>query len=236
MKQQLLNIYMNGIHVGKLEKSIQGAINFTYHQAWLDAPGARPISLSLPLINKAFTGDIVYNFFDNLLPDNTQIRGRIQAKFHVATNHPFDLLARIGKDCVGAIQLIQDESSPLTQSIQYKAVSEKKIANILRAYQSNPLGMSDDFEDFRISIAGAQEKAAFLYYKNKWNVPTGETPTSHIFKLPIGVIQHQQLDLSDSCENEWLCSQIAKAFGFKVADCRIETFEEVKVLIVERFD
>ena len=53
--------------------------------------GARPISLSLPLINHLFEGDVVYNFFDNLLPDNPQIRARIQTKFHVATNQPFDL-------------------------------------------------------------------------------------------------------------------------------------------------
>ena len=46
-------------------------------------------------------------FFDNLLPDNSQIRARIQAKFNITTNQPFDLLASIGKDCVGAIQLVE---------------------------------------------------------------------------------------------------------------------------------
>ncbi len=44
------------------------------------------------------------------------------------------------------------------------------------------------------------------------------------------------MDLSDSCENEWLCAQIAQAFGLPVAHCEIIYFEEVKVLAVERFD
>jgi len=54
--------------------------------------------------------------------------------------------------------------------------------------------------------------------------------------LPIGFISQQQIDLSDSCENEWLCSQIAAAFGLAVANCYIAYFEDVKVLVVERFD
>tara|TARA_R110002110_G_scaffold257491_1_gene473487 strand:+ start:17696 stop:19003 length:1308 start_codon:yes stop_codon:yes gene_type:complete len=234
--KRTLNIYMNGILIGRLVKNIQGGLLFAYDQTWLNTAGARPISLSLPLVKTSFQGDIVYNFFDNLLPDNPQIRGRIQTKFQIQTNHPFDLLANIGKDCVGAIQITEDEPSGLIKSIQSKALNEESIANILRGYQHNPLGMNDDFADFRISIAGAQEKAAFLFHNKKWHMPLDETPTSHIFKLPIGIIQHQQLDLSDSCENEWLCSQIALAFGFKAAACSIEYFEDIKVLVVERFD
>lgn len=236
MKNRLLNIFMNGVHVGILEKNKQGALRFAYKQSWLDMPGARPISLSLPLIASPYVGDIVYNFFDNLLPDNLKIRRRIQSKFHISSNHPFDLLASIGGDCVGALQITDDDQINFSSTIEAKRLSENKIASILRGYQTNPLGMTDDYEDFRISIAGAQEKAAFLYHKRKWHIPLGATPTTHIFKLPIGNIAHQQLDLSESCENEWLCSVIAKAFGFSVPDCYIEYFEDVKVLIVERFD
>lgn len=198
--------------------------------------GARPISLSLPLLDKTFSGDMVYNFFDNLLPDNLDIRRRIQAKFHVMSGHPFDLLAKIGKDCVGAIQILDTDEQGFSKTIKYETLTSVKIAKILKAYKSNPLGMSNEFADFRISIAGAQEKAAFLRYHNTWNIPIDETPITHIFKLPIGFIPHQQIDLNDSCENEWLCAKIAKEFGFAVAECQIEYFDNLKVLIVERFD
>src|SRR5690242_15368094 len=92
-----LNLLMNGILIGKLEKSSRNGLSFLYDEKWLRTPGARPISLSLPLVNQPFYGDVVYNFFDNLLPDNPQIRARIQAKFQVHTNQPFDLLASIGR-------------------------------------------------------------------------------------------------------------------------------------------
>lgn len=227
---------MNGVLVGHLEKTGKNELSYWYDQTWLNTPGARPISLSLPLVERIFSGDVVYNFFDNLLPDNPQIRTRIQAKFNIATSHPVDILASIGKDCVGAIQVIDGEIPNSIKSIHAEPVTNKEIANILRGYQSYPLGMIDKDSEFRISIAGAQEKSAFLFHKNAWCRPLGETPTSHIFKLPIGYITHQQLDLRNSCENEWLCTQIAKAFGIPTADCEILHFEAVKALVVKRFD
>ncbi|KTC79956.1 HipA protein, DNA binding regulator [Legionella cherrii] len=235
-KNQTLYVLMNGILVGMLEKTAQGGLRFTYHHDWLTQAGSRPISLSLPLINPTYSGDVVYNFFDNLLPDNQQIRARIQARFQIATSQPFDLLAGIGRDCVGAIQLVTAPLVEFEKKIKFKPVGEQKIASILRNYRINPLGMSQEDEDFRISIAGAQEKTAFLYHENQWCEPLQETPTTHIFKLPIGVIAHQQMDLSDSCENEWLCSLLAKSYGLPVADCNILHFEDVKVLSVKRFD
>lgn len=235
-KKQKLQICMNGILIGFLEKTNQGGLTFTYTQEWLDTAGARPVSLSLPLINQVFVGDLVYNFFDNLLPDNPYIRTRIQAKFQVSTDQPFDLLAKIGRDCVGAIQIIEGELPVFKKEIDCEPLHEEQMASILRNYKNNPLGMTDIDKDFRISIAGAQEKTAFLYYKNNWCRPIRETPTTHIFKLPIGYIPEQNIDLSDSCENEWLCSQIARGFGLPVASCEILNFEDTKVLSVERFD
>jgi len=233
---RLLNVMMNGILIGQLEKTTKNELIFTYDPSWLNTSGARPISLSLPLVNQTFSGDVVYNFFDNLLPDNPQIRARIQTKFNIATSQPFDLLASIGKDCVGAIQMIEGDAPSVKRKINSEPLNEKEIANILRGYQDYPLGMVDNASEFRISIAGAQEKSAFLSYQDKWCRPLGETPTTHIFKLPIGFIKHQQMDLSDSCENEWICMQIAKAFGLPSAKCEILYFEDVKVLVVERFD
>lgn len=235
-KAQILNVLMNGILVGSLTKTNNASLTFSYDPAWLTTLGARPISLSLPLIDQPFTGDVVYNFFDNLLPDNPHIRARIQAKFQVATHHPFDLLASIGKDCVGAIQIVAGPLMALKKEITCIPITTKEIAAILRGEQNYPLGMQGLDDQFRISIAGAQEKTAFVYHNGKWNQPRGTTPTTHIFKLPIGFIPHAQMDLTDSCENEWLCAQIATAFGLPVAKCKIVYFGKVKVLVVERFD
>ncbi|MDP6979782.1 MAG: HipA domain-containing protein, partial [Myxococcota bacterium] len=89
-------------------------------------------------------------------------------------------------------------------------------------------------DDFRISLAGAQEKTGFLWHEGAWHRPVGATPTTHIFKLPIGSVQG--MDLGDSVENEWLCLRIAKELGFRVPEAEIATFEDTKALVVERFD
>jgi len=106
---QKLFIYMNGLRVGRLDKEKQGGLIFSYDPLWLSTSGARPISLSFPLADKAYSGAVVYNFFDNLLPDSADIRLRIQQRFKILSNHPFDILSQIGKDCVGALQFSKED-------------------------------------------------------------------------------------------------------------------------------
>ena len=93
-----LTVAMNGIEIGTLSLARSGAMAFQYRREWVDRPGARAVSLSLPLSTAAYRGERVYNFFDNLLPDSEAIRARMQARFRVPTRHPFDLLASIGRD------------------------------------------------------------------------------------------------------------------------------------------
>jgi len=233
-----LYVFMNGELIGKLYKSHKGSLIFIYTDSWINTPSARPISLSMPLVDREFSGDVVYNYFDNLLPDNKNIRDKIQKKFQIKTSHPFDLLANIGRDCIGAIQIVPENHEDFKKEIIARPLQHTEIAKILKGYQDYPLGMVNIEDDFRISIAGAQEKTAFLYEQGQWCLPLSTTPTTHIFKLPIGFINNfrQQMDLTDSCENEWLCSKIAENFGIPVAPCEILYFEDVKVLSIRRFD
>jgi serine/threonine-protein kinase HipA len=227
---------MNGRLVGFLQKLPSGAMTFQYSAEWLETIGARPVSLSLPLRASPYKGTQVYSFFDNLLPDNERIRARIQARFQVENSHPFDLLSAIGADCVGAIQLGQEQDLKKIDVTTAQVLSTAEIAKLLKGYRVSSIEMNEEVEDLRISIAGAQEKTALLWYQGQWCRPIGPTPTSHIFKLPIGSIAKNNIDLSESCENEWLCLEIAKAFGFPTAHTQIQYFEDVKVLVVERFD
>lgn len=230
-----LFIYMNGYEVGEYIQRRSGTQEFIYSDSWLEQRAAIPISLSLPLTDKTHKGDVVYNYFDNLLPDSMDIRNRIQAKFGAKTSQPFDLLTHIGRDCVGAVQLLSEQTEVDIKKIEGTPLSNTEIANELRNYKTSPLGMNRE-QDFRISIAGAQEKTALLSHEGKWFRPTGATPTTHIFKLPIGNIEHAGIDLSESVENEWLCLEILRAFGLPVPEISIEQFNAVKVLVIQRFD
>ena len=173
-----LTVALNGIRVGQLQMEPSGALAFQYSTDWLDRPGARAISLSMPLSAKRYRGALVYNFFDNLLPDSDAIRARMQAKFRIPTGHPFDLLSRIGRDCVGAIQLYPSGfKPPPVNTVDAKPLLEEDIEAILKNHQDSPLGMTGS-DEFRISLAGAQEKTALLWFKGQWHHPVGTTPTS----------------------------------------------------------
>ena len=169
MSNSILNVAMNGLLVGEWRKLTSGATEFQYAEKWLESVRSRPISLSLPLSHKIYRGDSVYNFFNNLLPDNEQIRSRIQQRFQTSTKSPFDLLSSIGQDCIGAIQLYQGENRSVRQ-IYAEPLNDKEVENVLKNYRTFPLGMEES-EDFRISLAGAQEKTALLYYQNQWQRP-----------------------------------------------------------------
>ncbi|MDO5686860.1 MAG: HipA domain-containing protein, partial [Neisseria sp.] len=235
-----LQVYMNGDKVGYFDQNRDGSHQFTYASEWLDSPHSRPVSLSLPLRLTAYTGAEVINFFDNLLPDNPRIRDRIAARFQSKTTRVFDLLAEIGRDAAGAIMLLpESDQLPDYQTIQATALSEEELERVLSGYKNNaPLGMLDGNEDFRISVAGAQEKTALLYHQDRWYLPHRITPTTHIIKLPIGQIHTQQhtLDLSRSVDNELICLTLASEFGLPAVQASILHAGEQRALCVKRFD
>ena len=216
-KPQTLRVTMNGYLVGRLKKNTRGKLIFTYATSWLNTPGARPISLALPLVEKPFTHEAVYHFFDGLLPDNPEIRSRIQKAFDITQNHPFDLLACIGNECTGAIQLTPGKAPVFKKKIAFKTLDKKSLVALLRNHQKT-----------HISLAGTQEKIALLYHDNTWCMPEDKTPSNYIIKLP--------KNSDNSTENEWLCAQIAKAFGLPVAESRLLYVEGIKALAVKRFD
>lgn len=237
-KQNKLNIWMNGVYVGYWQRSL-GIEELYYDQAWVDSEQGRPLSLSLPFTpgNQKHRGDKVSFYFDNLLPDSIQIRERLVQKFSAKSVSPFDLLVELGRDCVGAIQLSPPGEIPDIKTISFKSLSENEIATILRNSTSvHPLGYQEELDDLRLSLAGAQEKTALLWHEEQWCRPIGATPTTHIFKLPLGLVGNMKADMHNSVENEWLCSKIIASFGLAVAHCDIAQFEDQKALIVERFD
>lgn len=234
-------VWMNGQHVGVWSQSRNKVSVFQYTSTWAQSPSSRALSLSLPLTagNAEIRGAVVENYFDNLLPDSQPIRERIRLRFRTPSAQAFELLTAIGRDCVGAVQLLPPGIEPSGwDQVNSEPMTTAQVAAQLRsASTSMPMGQRhDNDQDFRISIAGAQEKTALLRFGGRWRRPLGSTPTTHILKLPLGLVGNMRADMYDSVENEWLCSKILHALGFNVANTDMQVFEDQKALIVERFD
>lgn len=233
-----LSVWANGVRLGEWRLPARGSMELQYDPAWMAADEARPLSLSLPLTldRVPHRGAAVEAYFENLLPDSEPIRRRLQERFHTASRGAFDLLAALGRDCVGAVQILPIDAAPAdVQKIEATPLSDADIARELAGVTS-PAAPAGEAHDFRISIAGAQEKTAFLKRGGRWCRPLGSTPTTHIFKLPLGLVGNRQADMRTSVENEWLCSRIVTAYGLPIASCEIGEFGAHKVLMVERFD
>lgn len=232
-----LDVLINGRLVGRLEKAANGAISFQYAAGWLTWEHRFAVSLSLPLVPTAYRGAEVAAVFDNLLPDRDAVRRRVAERMGAQGMDSYSLLEAIGRDCVGAMQFLPDGEGAGEPSIKGKPVSEAEVEAMLADLSQAPLGVDRD-QEFRISVAGAQEKTALLRLDGHWLRPEGATPTTHILKPQLGQIPTSDgmIDMSDSVDNEHYCLKLMEAFGLKVAQTEIVSFGARRVLVVERFD
>ena len=230
-----LNVFLNGRLVGVLRRESTGAIDFQYARGWLDWEKSFPVSLSLPLREDRYIGEPVLNVFDNLLPDSGAIRRRLAGRVGAGGPDVYSLLTALGHDCVGALQFLPEGVDPgQAGRVDGKPLTDNEVAAILDNLAYAPLGMGED-EDFRISIAGVQEKTSLLFRNGQWFKPVGATATTHILKPQIGRLPGG-IDLSDSVENEYLCLKLLAALGVPTADAEIADFGTRRTLVVQRFD
>jgi serine/threonine-protein kinase HipA len=230
-----LDVHVNGRLAGHYRYRPSAGASFQYAKDWLGWAYAFPISRRLPLGPGLRAGDEVDAVFENLLPDGPDLRKTIAERTEARSDRPHDLLAAIGQDCVGAMQFLPHgatASDPFR--IDGTPQSDAEIADTLRSLSTTPLGIAPG-APFRISLAGAQEKTAYLRKDGIWLRPIGSTPTTHIFKRPMGIVGGG-LDMSGSVENEYFCLLLAREMGLPATQAEICQFEDQTALVVERFD
>jgi len=237
---RILDLYVGSSKVGQYSRAPSGATSFRYDPDWLSFGKAFPISLSMPLSDRVWSGENASSYFDGLLPDDRTVREKIAAHEQADSAGIFDLLAVIGRDCVGALRFVPEGLDPGDPTkMEYRPVSDDEIAARIASLGTTPLGVHADNDDFRLSIAGVQEKTAFLRIDDQWQLPLGPTPTSHIFKpamKPVGNMAPAGADFSDTPWNEWLCLVLCGALGLESANAEVLNFDGKPVIAIERFD
>jgi len=233
-------VWMNGERVGTWTSSRAATHKLTYESGWIESPRGRPLSLSLPFTaDRTIAGDKVAHFFENLLPDSRAIRQRVGRRLGMDGDDSFELLTAIGRDCVGAVQLLPPDTTPagFDQVRGTRLTPEQVEQHLLRVTVDSQLAPDENAHDaWRISLAGAQEKTALLRIGDDWYLPSGATPSTHILKLPLGLVGNQRADMRDSVYNEWLCLALLEALGLPAARSEVLSFGAQTVLCVERFD
>lgn len=207
-------------------------LTFVYSDDWRGAPGAYPLSLSMPLAAKEHAHAAIEPFLWGLLPDNEIILGRWAQKFQVSPRNPFALLAHVGEDCAGAVQFVTRDRVGALLALPPAStewLDDSAVAARLRTLKTDASAWRLPQDAGQFSLAGAQPKIALLFDGARWGVPSGRTPTTHILKPPVG-------GFNGHAENEHLCLSLARALGMPVARSEVRRFGEETAIVVERYD
>ncbi|WP_208108351.1 HipA domain-containing protein [Paludibacterium purpuratum] len=212
---------------------------FQYDAHWLESPFCRPLSLSLPLrsAHDPWHGAPVSRFFDNLLPEQPLQRQRLRLHFGAPSASSFDLLAHIGLDCPGAIQITRDDQPPpLAPPEAAPLLDARDVESLLAALRASPAQAGDTGPLAAVALSGAQDKTALVWHQGKWRMPGHGALSTHLLKLPTERHADSGFALNGSLENAWLCQRIAKAFDVPLPGCELIHLGAQRALLVERAD
>ena len=220
-----------GTEIGRVNDA-RGRLTFTYDDAWRNAADAYPLSLSMPLAAKEHGRSVIEAYLWNLLPDNEQVLSRWATKFQVSARNVFGLISHVGQDCAGAVQFVIPERLDAVQSGKEDKVEwldEAEIAKRLRTLREDHAAWRLPRDTGQFSLAGAQPKTALLRQGDRWGIPSGRLPTTHILKPPTG-----QFD--GHAENEHVCLMLARSLGLPSAQSRVMRFKDEIAIVIERYD
>lgn len=232
-KPQRLRVYLDGNPIGYAEQH-SGNLSFEYDEEYRSQPDATPLSLSMPLTAPRYGNRQVRAFLDGLLPDSQPARERWATQYGVSANNPFGLLANVGRDAAGAVQILppgEESDDAATRHGDIEWLSGDDFADLTRELAEHGAEWDPGRYGGRWSLAGAQPKIAlFLDNANsRWGIPRDSTPTNAIIKPAIeGYHQHHV--------NEALCLRAARAVGLLAASVDLVEVADVQAVISHRYD
>jgi serine/threonine-protein kinase HipA len=229
-----LSVYLDGHHCGSVEQSTSGNVSFRYDEEYRSVSKQTPLSLSMPLAALSHKKREILPFLQGLLPDSEYALTAIARRYSVSSRSPFALLAHIGSDVAGAVQIVdpdQEASDAVGKRGKSRPVDALEIGVMLRQVLSEYAeGIPFYGSVGSFSLAGAQPKIAL--HKNKqggWAVPDGATPTTHILKPVAGAVR--RIDVV-----EQLTMSAARTLGCDVAKSELQSIDGLDVFVTERYD
>jgi serine/threonine-protein kinase HipA len=228
-----LLILIEGTLAGRVHADKNGRLSLAYEDAWRKSPQSYSLSVSMPLADVTYPQKSVWPYLWNLLPENPNVLQRWAQQYHTSAGNPFKLLTHVGADVPGAAQFIPPERLAEIQSEQRPTIewiSSDELRERLGQLRDDISAVRRPGDIGKMSLPGVQAKTAFYWEPqvNRWGVPGGRTPTTHIIKPCIP-------GFDGLVENEHLCQDIAARLGLVAARSFVLMFDE-PYIVVERYD
>jgi serine/threonine-protein kinase HipA len=227
LSTRTLEVWCFDAVAGVLEDSADG-LTFAYSPAWVTA-GRPPLSQSMPLDDVPTTAAATA-FFGGLLPEGTP-RGVLARQLGVSVGNDFSLLEALGGDTAGAITLLPPGKGPPasvgTGDVTW--LDDVELAHEIEQLPSRPMHIDDDGE-YRLSLAGAQDKLPVVVSTDgRVGLTKGRTPSTHIMKTPIP-------GLENTVVNEAMCLDLGRRLDIPVAAATPRRAGDRECLLVARYD
>lgn len=228
-----LTAYLDGRRVGWFIQRGGGDVSLEFDAAWQRDAGRLELSLSLPKSRRRHDGVAPGNFLWNLLPDNDDVLARWGRTFGVSPRNPMGLLANVGRDAAGAVQLIDSavwDEQVIDGPGEIDWVDDAIIAAHLRELRADPSAwVATGYDGGYFSLAGAQSKFTLVRGPDAWGFATGSAASTHIVKPGVAGLRWGDL-------NEHLTMRAAHHLNMDVARSRLVNFDDESAIVVERFD
>jgi len=222
-----LIVYLNVERVGTLEQDDSGLMQFSYNQAWLEKPGAMPLSRSLPLQSEVFSGKKARPFFAGILPEEGP-RKKVAEILGISDINDFAMLERIGGECAGAVSLLLEGVAPTDpKNARNRELTEPELRQLIAELPNRPLMVGTD--GLRLSLAGAQDKLPVIVRSSRISLPLDGTPSTHILKP-------EPDRFPGLAANEMFCMTLARAVGLNVPHTEYRLIGKTPCLLVQRYD
>ncbi|MCW4457413.1 type II toxin-antitoxin system HipA family toxin [Microbacterium sp. MPKO10] len=231
----VLDVWVDARFAGKLMCGEQDQVEFLYNEAYRQDPRSTPLSKSMPMSALGHGPDVVMPWLSNLLPDAEEVRTRWAAKFGERRSDPFTLLAHMGEDAPGSVQVVPEDAVP-TAAGELSPMSEREIARRVRAILADPAHWVDDSDEdeSRFSLGGNQGKFAVAQIDGEWFEPNGHAASTHIVKPGMVIAAGHTDDHIQALE--FVTMRAARALGIRAAFVDILDFDGVPAFVTARYD
>ncbi len=222
-----LNVFWDTELIGRLSKSGGQDMSFQYASSYLASPQSQAISLSLPLQEGAFSGSVSQTWFANLLPEG-EIRGNVAQKLGISQRNEFAMLKAIGGDCAGALRLLPESVSNVSEGKLIPLPWNELESKISSSPRPSLLALVLQDGEIRLSLAGAQDKLPVHIANGRLALPSGNAASTHLLKISNG-------NFPGLVQNELFCLTLARKVGLSVPNAEMAK-TETSILLVERYD
>jgi len=224
-------VLIHGVIAGSLTESDMGRVAFRFYDSYREL-------VRRPVLGQAFEDDLYRTypgknrelppFFANLVPEG-QLRELIEHSAGVAHGDDLALLATVGSDLPGAVELrLTSEQLAMAQ------VDDEEPS-------PPPPDVAHEEPALRFSLAGVQLKFSVLREHEKLALPAHDKRGAWIVKL-------DSAKFPRLVENEFATLEWARAAGFNVPECHLQSvgtlpdplqqyaISDTNVLLIRRYD